>query len=220
MNVFFGRVNGDRRLATMLSLTLGLATALSATLVSAALAQSPPNASGSTNDTATAAGFWQAPDNDDRPTAWFFFVDNNSVFEGHVVKSFKIPGQPVFDTCAHCPPPQKDAPMLGLTIVKDMKRDGTEYKGGSILDPRDGSVYHAQMQISPDGKKLFVRGYLGVPLLGQTQTWTRVPDEVVAAANIPKELISPKGLLVSKPISKPIPSHKPAAKPAPIPEQQ
>ena len=73
------------------------------------------------------------------------------------------------------------------------------------MDPRDGSVYHAQMEVSPDGQKLFVRGYLGVPMLGQTQTWTRLPDNSMAAADIPKESLSP-GL-------KPTPTSAPAAAP-------
>jgi uncharacterized protein (DUF2147 family) len=62
---------------------------------------------------------------------------------------------------------------------------------GSILDPRDGSVYHAQMELSPDGKKLSVRGYIGVPVLGQTQVWSRLPDDIIPPADIPKKSFGP-----------------------------
>ncbi len=94
----------------------------------------------------------------------------------------------LIQTCQKCTGDQKDAPMMGLTIVKGMKRNGNKYADGSILDPRDGTVYHAQMELSADGQQLSVRGYLGIPLLGQTQIWTRLPDDAIAPADIPEEL--------------------------------
>ncbi len=170
----------------------------------------------------TAAGFWQSSDDEGKPNGWFYFVDKNGVFEGRLVKTFKIPGKPTFDTCSNCTGAQKDAAMLGLTIVKDMKRQGAEYRDGTILDPRDGSVYHAQMELSPDGKNLFVRGYIGVPMLGQTKTWTRLPDNVMAAADIPPDSVAAKAAPGPKP--KPNPNPKPASAPkpaaAPAPAQQ
>ena len=87
----------------------------------------------------------------------------------------------------NCPGDKKNAPMMGLVIVWGMQRHGAKYENGSIMDPRDGSIYHAQMEVSPDGQKLFVRGYLGVSLFGQTQTWDRLPDNVIPANAIPGE---------------------------------
>ena len=143
-------------------------------------------------DHKTAAGFWQEANDQGRPGAWFLFVEKDGLYEGRFVKMFKQPGeQRVFLTCQRCTGDQKDAPMLGLTIVKGMKRDGNKYAGGTILDPRDGTVYHAQMEVSADGQQLFVRGYLGIPLLGQTQIWTRLPDDAMAPEDIPEDSVGP-----------------------------
>jgi hypothetical protein len=144
------------------------------------------------NQYKTAAGFWQEVDDQGRVGGWFFFAERDGLYDGRLVKMFKMPGeQQLIDTCQKCAGDEKDAPMLGLAIVKGMKRTGNKYDGGSILDPRDGTVYHAQMELSSDGKELSVRGYLGIPLLGQTQVWTRLPDDAMAPADIPEESVGP-----------------------------
>jgi|GEM_PF-235339 len=143
-------------------------------------------------DHTTAAGLWQETDDQGRPGAWFLFVEKDGLYRGRLVKGFKQPGeQKLMLTCEKCTGDQKDAPMSGLTIVKDMKRKGNKYVDGNILDPRDGTVYHAQMELSADGEQLAVRGYLGIPLLGQTQIWTRLPDDAIAPADIPEESVGP-----------------------------
>jgi uncharacterized protein (DUF2147 family) len=144
------------------------------------------------NQYKTAAGFWEQVNDDGSVGGWFYFSEKNGLYEGRLVKMFKKPGGPEYsDLCEKCEGDQKDAPMLGLTIVKDMKRDGRNYEEGSILDPRDGTVYHAQMELSPDGKKLSVRGYLGIPLLGQTQVWNRLPDDSIPVDEIPPASVGP-----------------------------
>jgi uncharacterized protein (DUF2147 family) len=151
-----------------------------------------PAAAALTYDHKTAAGFWQQADEDGFVGGWFYFSEKNGLYEGRLVKMFKKPGSTEFsDKCEKCEGDQKDALMLGLTIVKGMKRDGHKYEEGSILDPRDGTLYHAQMKLSDDGKELEVRGYLGIPLLGQTQVWKRLPDDSIAPADIPKDSLGP-----------------------------
>ena len=138
----------------------------------------------------TVAGFWEADDDKGVAQAWFLFEEKDGFFVGRLVKGFKKPGEKVVDTCVKCTGDQKNAHMMGLTIINGMKRDGMKYKDGSILDPRDGTVYHAQMELSADNKELYVRGYIGIPLLGQTQTWRRLPDDAIPEADIPKQILA------------------------------
>lgn len=138
----------------------------------------------------TAKGLWAEADDNGEVRAWFFFAEKDGLYSGRIVKIFNKPGDPVYTLCAKCPGEQKNARMLGLTLVSGMKRDGLKYTDGSILDPRDGSIYHAEMSLSPDGQQLSVRGYIGIPLLGQTQVWTKLPDDTIAPKDIPKEVLA------------------------------
>ncbi len=75
--------------------------------------------------------------------------------------------------CVDCPGDAKGKRIEGLVILKDLKKDGNEYKGGTIMDPNNGKVYKSHMSL--DGAdKLKVRGYVGFSLLGRTQVWHRV----------------------------------------------
>lgn len=99
-------------------------------------------------------------------------VENNGVFTGKVTKIL-VPGDEN-KTCTKCTDDRKDQPIVGLTILKDLKKTGeNEWSGGNILDPENGKVYNAKMSLADDGKKLNVRGFLGISLLGRTQTWVR-----------------------------------------------
>jgi uncharacterized protein (DUF2147 family) len=141
----------------------------------------------------TVAGFWESDDDQGKPQAWFFFEEKDGVWDGRLVKGFKKPGEKFVDTCTKCAGDQKNAKMLGLAMINGMKRDALTYKGGTILDPRDGSVYHAEMELSADGQELGVRGYIGLPIFGQTQTWKRLPDDAIPAADMSKILVASTG---------------------------
>jgi hypothetical protein len=132
-------------------------------------------------------GFWMAYDDDGKPGAVFYFYENNGAYEGRLVKKIVHPEDPPENPlCTRCPGEKKDKPIEGLAIVWGMKRSGAaKYEDGHILDPRDGSVWTAQLEITPDNQKLNLRGYLATPLLGQTRVWTRLPDDTMALADIP-----------------------------------
>jgi uncharacterized protein (DUF2147 family) len=151
-------------------LTIG--TLLVAGLALASVAHAQPTRSAPT----TAAGVWEQVDEKGRVGAWLRLTERNGVYEGSIVKTFPEPGENPNAACAKCKGGEKNAPVLGLTIIKGMQRSGRAYENGTILDPRDGSVYDAQMELSPDGQRLSVRGYVGIPLLGRSQVWRRLPD--------------------------------------------
>ncbi len=74
--------------------------------------------------------------------------------------------------CEKCEGEDKDKPILGLIIIKGLKKSGEVFDGGKITDPKNGSAYNCK--ISMKGKdKLTVRGYIGISLFGRSQTWIR-----------------------------------------------
>ncbi|MGI4951122.1 MAG: DUF2147 domain-containing protein, partial [Janthinobacterium lividum] len=77
-------------------------------------------------------------------------------------------------SCVKCSDDRKNKPLIGLDIMRGLKRDGDVWDGGTILDPETGSIYKSSVRLDGDGQKLVMRGYLGVSLLGRSQTWIRL----------------------------------------------
>jgi uncharacterized protein (DUF2147 family) len=75
--------------------------------------------------------------------------------------------------CDKCTDDRKGKPILGLELIRGMKKDGDTWEGGTIIDPESGKIYKATMEPVEDGKKLNVRGFIGIKALGRTQTWLR-----------------------------------------------
>lgn len=96
---------------------------------------------------------------------------SNGSLKGEVIKIL-TPGKENAK-CEDCKGSNKNKPIKGMTILWDLKKDGSEWSGGRILDPNSGKEYSCKMKLK-DKNTLEVRGFMGVSLLGRTQTWYRV----------------------------------------------
>lgn len=120
-------------------------------------------------------GFWNTIDDQDgRPTAIVEIREVNGQLVG-TVRGLLVPATHEDSVCTKCTDERKDQPVVGMEIMRHMRPDGDEWSGGDILDPENGKVYRAKMKLTDDGKKLVLRGYIGIPMFGRSQTWIRRP---------------------------------------------
>jgi uncharacterized protein (DUF2147 family) len=124
---------------------------------------------------ATPAGLWKTIDDETKTEKSLVRItDSGGVFTGKVEK---ILTDKTDAKCVDCTDERKDQPVQGMTILRGIKPDASEkstWVGGDILDPNNGKIYKVLLKLVDSGKKLDVRGYIGMPMLGRTQTWHRV----------------------------------------------
>ncbi len=126
-------------------------------------------------------GLWKTfDDHTHKARGTVLIFEENGVLFGRIESTFN-PAETA-ERCRKCAGERKDAPVIGLTIMRGMTRHGAGFDGGDILDPENGIVYHCKLILSSDGSKLMVRAYVGVSLFGRTQTWTRLADGPVTPA--------------------------------------
>ena len=143
-------------------------------LVTLSLAASVLVAASAIAQDATPIGVWKTIDDETgKPKSLVRITENNGELRGKIEKLFREAGEDQNPKCEKCEGNLKDQPVIGMTILIGMKKDGSEYNGGHILDPNNGKVYKSKLTVVDGGKKLDVRGYIGVPMLGRTQTWIR-----------------------------------------------
>jgi uncharacterized protein (DUF2147 family) len=125
-------------------------------------------------------GLWRTVDDrTHKPRAIIRIYEENGIFFGKIENSFDP--EELTARCEKCSGDRKDAPVIGLVIMRGITKHGSEYRGGEILDPETGWTYRCRFTISTEGEMLFVRGYLGLAVLGRTQTWTRAAGKELTA---------------------------------------
>lgn len=125
---------------------------------------------------ATPAGLWKTIDDESKTEKSLIRItEANGVYSGKLEKLLGAMSQDA--VCDKCTDDRKDKPVVGMTLIRNVKRsdaDSATWDGGEILDPNNGKTYKVRLTLGEGGKTLAVRGYIGAPLLGRTQTWIRV----------------------------------------------
>jgi uncharacterized protein (DUF2147 family) len=120
------------------------------------------------------AGLWKTIDDSSGQVKGLVRIrEANGRFEGKIEKIFPKPGDDPAPKCDKCDGKRKNQPVLGMTILWGLAKQTEDYQGGEILDPENGKVYRAKMTLLVGGKKLEVRGFIGVSLFGRSQIWLR-----------------------------------------------
>jgi uncharacterized protein (DUF2147 family) len=132
------------------------------------------SAAASMAQAASPTGLWQTVDDKTgQPKALVQIVqDSDGTLTGKILTGLGGNDDPN-RRCTACTDSRKDQLMKGMTIINGMKSDGDTWDGGQILDPENGKLYKCKMHLDDGGQKLVVRGYIGVSLLGRSQTWIR-----------------------------------------------
>lgn len=152
--------NSTKEKETMKKITLALGL-----LVTAAFTHAADPLNGTT---------WHTiDDTTNKPKAVVKFTEQSDGTLSAAIQSVVTPGEE--NACTRCEGTYHNKSLKGLTIVKNLKNvGGNNYEQGSILDPKTGKTYKLQGSLADGGKKLALRGYIGVAALGRNQTWVRV----------------------------------------------
>ena len=119
-------------------------------------------------------GVWRSIDDKTKQERSIIRItEENGELKGVVEKIFEQPGDDPAHLCKECKAERKDKPIVGMPILWGLKQEGGAWTGGEILDPKNGKIYKCKITLSEDGKTLNVRGFIGISLIGRSQTWLR-----------------------------------------------
>jgi uncharacterized protein (DUF2147 family) len=138
------------------------------------------NAQSPVNTQSPILGTWKTIDdegpNKGKASSYIEIFEKNGVYSGKITKLLIDPPDKV---CDKCKGDLKKKPLIGMIILKDMKKTGNvdkeagpEYAGGTILDPDSGDIYKCKIWVKDD--VITARGFIGISLFGRSQEWQRV----------------------------------------------
>ncbi len=101
---------------------------------------------------------------------------NDGRYHGKIVYRYPNSQGIALTNCTKCPAPNTNKPILGLEILSGFREDPVKadtYIDGRVLEPTSGRIYKGKAVVSGEGKRLRMRGYMGVSALGRTVVWIR-----------------------------------------------
>jgi uncharacterized protein (DUF2147 family) len=126
-------------------------------------------------DSSSPAGLWKTiDDKTHQPRGLVRLYSRDGAIFGKIESSFDP--KEADEVCDKCKDERRNQRVIGMVFLRNMRPKGKEYGGGDILDPDTGSVYRCKMKLEESGQKLVVRGFLGISLLGRSQTWMRAEE--------------------------------------------
>jgi len=147
---------------------------LALTLIALASLAALPARAAEGDAQSTPVGRWRTIDDETKkPRSIVAIWEEDGKLQGRI-EELLDPDRPEPDpVCKKCEGERKNQPIRGMKILWGAKKSGDMWTGGKILDPTNGKTYRCNLMPSDDGKKLVVRGYVGIALIGRTQTWVR-----------------------------------------------
>ncbi len=154
-----------QRSSRIRALPIAVATAI-------ALAACGAQAQTAAASSSSPVGLWKTIDDDTgQAKSLVRIVEVNGALSGRIEKLL-TPGKES-QVCDKCEGALKDQPVLGMEILQGLRKGDGVWEGGTILDPNNGKTYRSQLKLVDGGKKMELRGYIGIPLLGRSQNWLR-----------------------------------------------
>jgi uncharacterized protein (DUF2147 family) len=137
-------------------------------------------------DPGQAVGYWKSISDkkgeEGKVTAvWKLSLDSKGQLQGVIVWVPPENGKPAAEKYVSKKAEYNGLPVKGTPWMKGLKKSGDGWTGGTIVDIGDenADVYGCEVKVTDGGKKLAMRGYLGIALLGRTQIWLAADEAEV-----------------------------------------